>query len=441
MRFLQNTTLYLTSSFAQDKLTLNKFKIKFNIMKFIQNISRLLIGLLFIFSGFVKAIDPLGSTYKFTDYFVAFNIEWLSPAALFLAVVLSSIEFVIGFAILNNVYTRISSVLMFIFMSFFTLLTFYLALANPVTDCGCFGDAIKLTNWQTFYKNLVFMIPAGIVFWKRKHFSSRFNRPAQLIIAIVGILISLYISKQSYNHLPAIDFRPYKIGTDINLAMNDNLQGAPQPQFETKIVYEKNGEKKTFTTDNLPDSTWQWVETISNQTDKGYEPPIHNFLLTNNMKQDVTEMVLNDDGFTLMIVAYDIEKLPEASYDMLHEISDVGGANGFNVFIATASNPEDVDQFKREQSLLTKTYYADPITLKTIVRSNPGIVLLKSGMILNKWHYNDFPQANKMSEYHLYKASLQEKHSKTMMLIGFFIGIWLLLSTIFEIVGFKSRYS
>ena len=410
-------------------------------MKFIRNISRLLIGILFIFSGFVKVIDPLGSTFKFTDYFVAFNMDWLSPAALFFAVLLSVVEFSIGFALVNNVFTRISSVVMFVFMSFFTLLTFYVALSNPVTDCGCFGDAIKLSNWQTFFKNVVFMVPATIIFWKRKQYVSRFNPGAQLVIIIIGILISLYISKHSYNHLPAIDFRPYKAGTDIELAMNNNLQGAPQPQFETKIVYEKNGKKETFTTDNLPDSTWQWVETISNQIEKGYEPPIQNFYLTDHTKQDVTDIVLNDQSFTLMVVAYDIDKMSEATYDVLHRISDIGEANGLSVFLVTASNPEDVNKFKQDQSLMITTYFADPITLKTIVRSNPGIVLMKSGVILKKWHYNDFPGPDKMNEYNLYKESLETKNKDAMMLVGFFILIWLLLSALFEIVGFKSRYS
>lgn len=410
-------------------------------MKLLQNISRLIVGIVFIFSGFVKAIDPMGSTFKFTDYFIAFNMEWLGPAATFLAVLLSALEFVIGFALVNNAVTRISSVLMYIFMSFFTALTLYLAITNPVTDCGCFGDAVKLTNWQTFFKNLVLMVPATIVFLRRKHYVPRFNFGAQFIIIIIGVLISLYVSKQSYNHLPPIDFRPYKAGTYIPLAMNEDLQGAPQPKFDTRIVYEKDGEQKSFTTDNLPDSTWTWVETISNQIDKGYEPPIQNFHLTDHMKQDVTDLVLSDDRFTLMVVAYDITRMPEESWNMLHRITDIGEADGFQVFMVTASTYEEVNQFKQEQALHTTTYFADPITLKTILRSNPGVVLLKNGLILNKWHYNDFPDSNNMNEYALYQASLDSKNQNIMMMVGFFMALWILLSAIFEIVGFKARYS
>ncbi len=408
-------------------------------MKLIRNISRLVIAAVFIFSGFVKALDPLGSTYKFTDYFVAFQMDWLSPAALFFSVVLSAVEFAIGFALLNNVLTRLSSIAMFVFMSFFTALTFYLALSNPVSDCGCFGDAIKLTNWETFYKNLAFMVPATIVFVQRKKYNPRFGRGIQISILAIGLLISLFISKNAYNHLPQIDFRPYKMGTNINLAMNNNLEGAPQPEFETIIVYEKDGEQKEFTTDNLPDSTWTWVETISEQKEMGYEAPIHNFNLTTADKQDVTDIVLSDERFTLMFVAYDLDKIKKDAVEKLRTIMDIATAKNYQVFIVTASNPEDVNQFERKNSMMGTFYFADPITLKTIVRSNPGLVFMHKGQVLKKWHHNDFPTEDQLTEYDLYNASLKQQNNITWQLIGTFMFLWFLISAFFEIVGLKSR--
>ncbi|MDA3865852.1 MAG: DoxX family protein [Salinivirgaceae bacterium] len=407
-------------------------------MQLVRNISRYIIGLMFIFSGFVKAIDPLGSTYKFADYFMAFHIDWLEPSALFFAITLAAIEFAIGFALLSNVVTRISSTIMFIFMSFFTVLTLYLAIANPVSDCGCFGDAIKLTNWGAFYKNVILMIPASIVFWQRDKFQPLFNKPVQIFIVGVGLLLSLYSSKNAYQHLPAIDYRAYKIGTDIHLAMNEEWIGAPQPLFETAVVYEKNGKQKSFAADNLPDSTWKWVETQSKLINQGYEAPVQNFNITNENKQDVTDYILNFDGFTLMMVAYDMEKIPKKTYASIKEIRDISEANGHNFFFLTASNPEDVKTISRQYGLTGDYYYADPVTLKTIIRSTPGLVLLNKGTILNKWHYNDFPEEGQLSEYDLYQSSLQKRNDKSMMLTMGFLGLWVLVIAFLEIVGLKS---
>lgn len=410
-------------------------------MGLVRNISRLLIGVMFIFSGFVKAVDPLGSTYKFTDYFIAFGMEWLVPASLFFAVLLSALEFVIGFALLNNSMVRISGIFAFAFMSFFTGLTFVLAISNPVSDCGCFGDAIKLTNWQTFYKNLIFLVPTTIVFWQRKKFQPRFERVGQSVILIFGTLAILFISKYSYQHLPLIDFRPYNIGTNIKLAKNEGWIGAPQPVFDTKIVYEKDGHKQSFTTDNLPDSTWTWIETINEQKSEGYQPSVQNFNITDEHKQDVTDLILSEEYFSLMLVAYDLEKVPKETISKLQKINDIGKSNGYNVFIVTASNPDQVKEFEVKNSMLATFYFADPITLKTIVRSNPGLVLLHDGLILNKWHYNDFPVEDQMSEFELYNSHQKAKSSIIRWMLLGFITFWILIVSLFEIFAFKSRFS
>jgi len=410
-------------------------------MRSLRNISRILIGIMFIFSGFVKAVDPLGSTYKFTDYFNAFGIEWLVPAALFFAVMLSAIEFLIGFALINNVFPRVFSTLAFIFMGFFTVLTLILAITNPVSDCGCFGDAIKLTNWQTFYKNLFFIIPTAIIFWQRKKFMPRYERIGQSAIIIVGLLGVLFISKISYQHLPLIDFRAYSVGTNIKLAKNEDWIGAPQPVFDTKIVYKKDGAEQAFTTDNLPDTTWTWVKTINKQISEGYHAPVQNFNITDKNKQDVTQMILSDEYFSLMIVAYDLEDIPNDAIEKIQVLNDVGMGNGYNVFIVTASNLDQVNAFEREHSIMSTFYFADPITLKTIVRSNPGLVLLHSGQILQKWHYNDFPDENQLTEYELFNAHQAAKSAVIRWLIfGFLVG-WLLIATLFDIFALKSRFS
>lgn len=410
-------------------------------MTLLRNISRYIIGFVFIFSGFVKAIDPLGSTYKFVDYFFAFNLDWLEPSALFFSVLLSAIEFAIGFTLLSNALTRISSIVMYSFMSFFTILTFVLAINNPVSDCGCFGDAIKLTNWQTFYKNLIFMVPATVVFWQRKKFEPRFGRNAQILIIILGLLSSFYTSHFGYKHLPFIDFRAYSIGTNIQLSMTEHWDGAPQPVFDTEIIYEKEGVRKTFSTTALPDSSWTWIETLSKQVDKGYEAPIYNFNITNDDKHDITDQILNYNGFTLMLVAYDLDKIPSKTISKLKMLSDISQANGYQFFILTATNPDDVQKFKQEQSFSSIFYFADPITLKTIIRSNPGLVLLHQSTILNKWHYNDFPQEDELNEFELFQSS-SNKHADNinMMLFGSMV-FWILIIVFIEIIGLKNRYA
>lgn len=410
-------------------------------MRLLRNASRYIIALVFIFSGLVKAVDPLGSTYKFIDYFYAFNLDWLEPSALIFSILLSAVEFAIGFALLSNALTRISSVFMFAFMSFFTALTLVLAIYNPVSDCGCFGDAIKLTNWQTFYKNLIFMIPATFVFWQRRHFQPRFGRNAQILIVIIGFLSASLMSHYSYRHLPLIDFRPYAVGTDIQLSMKTHWEGAPQPVFETTIVYEKDGQQKAFKTNELPDSTWTWVETNSEQIDKGYEAPIYNFNISDENKNDITDQILNFDGYTLMLVAYDLERVPNKTIAHLKMLSDVSQANGYQFFILTAANNDEVKEFSQSYAFSSTFYYADPITLKTIVRSTPGLVLLHRSTILNKWHYNDFPKENELSEYALFESSLKENRATTKNHLFGMMAFWVLIISLIEVIGLKNRFT
>ncbi|HKL66862.1 MAG TPA: BT_3928 family protein, partial [Bacteroidales bacterium] len=242
----------------------------------IKQVSRYISGLVFIFSGLVKGIDPMGSMYKFIDYFTAFNMDALEPLAYVLGIILCTSEFIIGFAIITGIRMRIASWGLLLFMSGFTPLTLILAISNPVADCGCFGDAIHLTNWQTFYKNIVILVFAIIVFINRKSYRV-ISKPVTewLVIAAMTVLFVLFTG---YNrkHLPVVDFRPYKIGTDIREDMRIP-EGAPADQFETTLIYEKNGEEKEFTLENYPadDTTWTFVDSETKLVKKGYTPPIH----------------------------------------------------------------------------------------------------------------------------------------------------------------------
>lgn len=214
-------------------------------MKIIRNLSRILTGVVFIFSGFVKSIDPWGFTYKLVDYFEAFQLEWMEPTALYLAVLISAIEFLIGFALVFNSRIKLASWEILIFMVFFTPLTLYLAIKNPVNDCGCFGDASIMSNWETFYKNLVLLALTLIVFIQRKKFTPSWKIKQQKSIVAIGLIFILGLSFYCYRHLPIIDFRAWKIG-------NDMVTEAPKPKVYLTYKNKNTGKTKEWKSKNLP---------------------------------------------------------------------------------------------------------------------------------------------------------------------------------------------
>ena len=379
-------------------------------MKYIRNISRIVIGVVFIFSGFVKGIDPLGSTYKFSDYFTAFGMEQLDPLAFPLAIILSTFEFIVGVALIFNIKTRINSWIVLVFMSFFTLLTLYLAIDNPVSDCGCFGDAIIMTNWQTFAKNVVIMVFALIVFIYRNQFVSLFSNTKQYSILGIGIAFMVALSFYCYEHLPIIDFRPYNIGTHIPDKMKVP-EDAPKAEYKTILKYKKNGKIKEFTMDSLPDSTWQWVETKNIKVKEGYVPPIHDFTISTLEGEDITDIVLKQDKFTFLLIAYNLKKSSGENMGEINKIADFCNNKSNCSFIClTASIDKTINDFKNKYDTNFKFYNTDEITLKTIVRSNPGLMLIKHGTILDKWHHNDVPGPEKVSKEFLNNPKYKEKY-------------------------------
>ncbi|MGB4291350.1 MAG: BT_3928 family protein, partial [Bacteroidales bacterium] len=273
-------------------------------MKILRVIARIITGAVFVFSGTVKAIDPLGSTYKFSDYFTAFGLDFMQPLCLPLAFLLCLAEFITGFSLLTGIKYKAGVMSATVLMSVFTPLTLILALTNPVSDCGCFGDAIKLTNWQTFWKNVVLMtLVLILIFDKNKPFEYIKSLPGWLVIFSVSII---FVGFTGYNlkYLPIIDFLPYKKGNNIKELM-EIPEGAPAPVYKTTFIYEKNGIRKEFTLDNFPadDTTWKFIDQKSVLVKKGYEPPIHGFSLVTADNRDITDMVLNNSNFTLLMIS------------------------------------------------------------------------------------------------------------------------------------------
>ena len=359
-------------------------------------IGRILFGAVFVFSGFVKAIDPLGSTYKIEDYLHTFGgfFESMADYAFPLAIALSTLELIIGLNMILKVHIDLTNVLALLFMLVMTPLTLYIAIKNPVTDCGCFGDALVISNWATFFKNVVLLgVVILMIIYNYKYHPFLTNRKqflALFVFIVIGVSLSLY----SYCHLPMIDFLPYKVGVNIQKAMEvpDN---APSDEYKTTFIYEKNGEQKEFTLDNYPkgDSTWVFVDQKSVLVSKGYKAPIHDFSIMNAQFDDITKEVLNNQGQTYLLVMYDINDASTEGAQKAEQVYQKALKSGTKFYALTASSDEDVKKFVDKTGVTYPFWKTDPTALKTVIRANPGLVLMKKGTIEGKWNWRDFDKS------------------------------------------------
>jgi uncharacterized membrane protein YphA (DoxX/SURF4 family) len=362
-----------------------------------KHFARILLGLTFVFSGFVKGIDPWGSAYKFTDYFNAFHFPWLTDLAFGLGVLLAAAEFALGIALIFNFFLRITSWFTLAFMVFFTLLTLVIALTNPVTDCGCFGDALVITNWQTFYKNIVLLALALVVFVQRKTFKSKDGPILSIALTGMSIVFYFYLVVYSYNHLPIIDFSPYKVGVNIPEAMKIP-ENAPKAIYENHLIYKnvQTGKEKKFTEANYPwqdTLNWKFVKMGEQKLiQEGYTPPIHDFRIETPEGEDIKDFFLYDEKYTFIVIASNLEKANREGMKRIAELADAAKSKGYHFIGLTATSPDGFEAFKSETGVQFDFFNTDEITLKTIVRSNPGLILLKKGTIVKKYHFNDVPK-------------------------------------------------
>lgn len=355
------------------------------------NALRFTLALVFAFSGFVKAVDPMGTVYKMADYAEAFSLS-LPAGLLFVgAILLITIEYVMGICLFFGLYRRFYLSLTVAFLLVMTPLTLYLALYNPVTDCGCFGDAVVLTNWQTFGKNLLLLLMAVVALLGSKHvwiFMS--DRTRWLIFVYAIVSVSLFIP-YNLRHLPAIDFRPYHIGANIidGMTVPDD---APQDEYETLFVLEKEGQRRTFTADNYPDTTWTFVSRENRLVSRGYVPPITDFHLATLDGDDVTWEVLEQSGYTFLVVAHDLERTNEGMLDVLNDLYDYAIVNGYAFYMLTSSSEQATREWTEHTAAAYPYLQADEILLKTMIRSNPGLIVLKDATVIGKWSAADMPR-------------------------------------------------
>jgi uncharacterized membrane protein YphA (DoxX/SURF4 family) len=347
---------------------------------------RFFVGILFIFSGLIKINDPIGTSIKLKEYFEVFATDFGSffeifvPHSLFIGVVVIVLEVLLGVALIINYRINLTAWLFLLLIIFFTFLTFYSAFFNKVTDCGCFGDAIPLSPWESFLKDVVLLVMILYIFVRRKHFKSLFNDRTSNIVIILALGLNTFLAIYSIRHLPFIDFRPYKVGNSIPELME------PSEPYRYKYIFEKDGETYEFT--EFPsDTTYKYKDLVLLNPEA--QPKITDYHIWTD-EGDFTEETFV--GVKLIIIIYDVTKASSRHIEELKSlISQL--PSSVEVLALTASGETEFEAFRHEYQLAVPYYFADMTVLEAIIRSNPGLWLLKNGTVMGKWHHNDIPGA------------------------------------------------
>ena len=368
--------------------------------QFLRTASRFLIGTLFVFSGYVKVVDPQGFAIKLNEYFVSLHIGFLEPLALTFAILAIVAELTMGLCLIARIRMVATAWAVLLFMSFFTLLTLFIAISGDiVSDCGCFGDAIILSNMATFLKNVAFMPFVLIVFFQKKRYSRVASPFIEWGLLATFFMLSSGIGLYCNRHLPLVDFMAYKIGTNIHEGMTVP-EGAEPDQYKTILVYEKDGVQQEFDDTNFPwqDSTWVFVDSKSTLVKKGYTPPIHDFTITSYEEGDITDIVLNDSGYTLLLTSPKLSKAETANSAKINELASYCHQQNITFFATTASSNEDISDFVNATDAKYPIHITDETTLKSMVRSNPGFMLIKDAVVLAKWSEAGIPSTSELAK-------------------------------------------
>lgn len=364
-------------------------------MKLLTNFSRLFVGVLFILSGFIKANDPMGFGFKLEEYFEVFGTLFMIPLAMPMAIFICVFEVLLGIMLLLGKIPKLVNRLLLAMIVFFTFLTFYSAYFDKVTDCGCFGDAIKLTPWESFTKDLILLVFIGILLIGEKYIKPIMSEKLTNYITIGGTLASLLFPLYTFRYLPVIDFRPYKIGVDIV----EKMETIKAPDIEIVFVYEKNGEEFEFKMEEISNvedlGSYTYVDRKDKVLDPGIPAPIHDFVFNDDNGNEVTNVFLDQSGYKMLTIQYDLAKTDMDKQDVLAQLDIDLEAKGISSFHVSAGTKDQVDALGTDL-----TYYTvDKTTLKTIVRSNPGLVLFKDNVIVMKWPSTRFPSVDEVMSY------------------------------------------
>ena len=359
-------------------------------MKIILNLLRIIVGVLFIFSGLIKANDPLGLSYKMEEFFEVLHLTFLSPYSLAYSVLMNAFEIIAGVAVLVGYRMRIFSVLLLLLIIFFTFLTGYALFSGTIRECGCFGDCIKLTAVETFWKDVILLVMILVIFFYRKQIQPIKGAGIALLIATV---LSFGIQWYTLKHLPFVDCLAYKVGNNIPEKMK-LPPGATPDVYEMMFIYEKDGQKKEFTADNYPwsDSTWKFVDRKDKLVKKGNaEPAIKDFILTDLDGVNQTESILSETKPVYLFLVQNVQKAGSGWDVKMKALQDKWKNQGIIIYGVTASTKEEIAAFKQQHGLEFPFVQMDGVAIKTAGRSNPCLILLDKGTIKGKWHYNDIP--------------------------------------------------
>ncbi len=378
-------------------------------MKLLTTISRYFVGVLFIFSGLIKANDPLGFAYKLQEFFDVFgqypvlNIfdsPFWHGLVLEMSIMICIVEVVLGIALLLGAYTRIVSWVLLLMMIFFTFLTGFAAITGQITECGCFGDAIPLSTMQSFYKDLILTTMVLIIFFGRQYIRPAFKKKRNSDMALgAGVLLTVIFTLNAYHHLPYIDFRPYAEGNDI-CALREEIPD--ELEFSYILKNKKSGEEKSFKAfpENYKEE-WEFVKSETRVLKKGKAAVVQNFLLSDADGNDLTESFLADEGYKFMAVMYDLEKTKTSRLDKLSELAADAEKAGIPFYGVSASPMHMIEDFRFEHQLAFPFLLSDETELKTMIRSNPGLILWKGCKIVKKWHWRDLPDFEKAKKKYM----------------------------------------
>ena len=361
-------------------------------MKYLVWISRIIVGVLFIISGLIKLNDPMGFSFKLEEYFSpgVLDLPFLTPLALAISIFVVIVEVILGILLLIGFKPKFTVWSLLLMIVFFTFLTFYSAYFNKVTDCGCFGDAIKLTPWESFTKDVILLVFILILFFGRKYITPLFSPKVNWIVGGVSLLACALFANHVLAHLPSVDFRPYKIGANIQEGMSVP-EDAPQPIYEYAWRFKVDGEEKIYVTEgDYPTVDGEFIDVETTQIQAGYEPPIHDFTIEQEGQNYASELLEEDK--LVMVIAYDMAKSNLEAFEEVAEATAKAKQNGYKVIGMSASSSDMAEKIIATYGLDFEFYFTDETTLKTIVRSNPAILVLSKGTIQQKVHYNDFEE-------------------------------------------------
>ena len=353
--------------------------------------ARLVVGGTFLFSGFVKAVDPVGMSLKIEEYLLTFGLDYFRSFSFFLAVAFGAYEFMLGAGTIFGTYRRLTSWLLLVTMSFMTLLTLYLAVAEPIADCGCFGEAVRLTPWQSFWKNIVLLLPVLFLLRCNERVRGVYHKELQSLTVYFFLLFSVGLSLYAYYYRPLFDFRPYKRGINLREAL------AASPYDDPRFIYEKEGVRQEFTIDTLPvDTAWHFIDRA--ETPAGKADDIQNFVIYDD-DEDITENILADKGYTFLLMIPSLRDTENDAIDKIDELYEYALWHGYNLYCLTASSAEEIAEWQDDTGADYPFYTMEASTIRTVVRGDPGIVLLRDGVIVQKMQAANLPEESRLTDF------------------------------------------